>query len=391
MLKKQRIMSLKKHLYCLYLVVFAALSWAGCTSPETTAMPTLKDAYAGKFRIGTAMNTDQITGTDAASVAVIKEHFNSIVAENCMKSEILQPREGKFDFTLSDQFVEFGTANQQFIVGHTLVWHSQTPSWFFVGEDGRDVSREELIARMKHHITTVVGRYKGKVHAWDVVNEAFEDDGSYRKTKFFTIIGKEYIPLAFEFARTADPNAELYYNDYSMYHEGKRKAVIRLIEEMKSAGLRIDAVGMHGHYTLAYPSLNSFAQSIQQLGAAGVQVMVTELDISVIPSPYEMQGAEISTRFSYTPEKDPYTEGIPDSIAKLQTDRYKDFFKVCLQHQDVVSRITVWGVNDLQSWRNDWPIKGRTDYPLLFDRKNQPKPVMEELVRLASQYTVNPG
>lgn len=173
----------------------------------------LKDVFQGKFYLGTAMNTWQINGKDTASVRIIKQHFNSITSENVMKSALIHPEEGKFDFTLPDQFVEFGLQNHMFIIGHCLVWHSQAPKWLFVDEKGNDVLREVLISRMKNHIQTVVGRYKGKVKGWDVVNEAIMDDGSWRQSKFYQIIGPEFVKLAFQFAREADPEAELYYND----------------------------------------------------------------------------------------------------------------------------------------------------------------------------------
>jgi len=198
---------------------------SNCQTNRNESEMTLKEALKGKFLIGVALNADQITGRDTAGIRVVQQHFNSIVAENCMKSESLQPQEGKFDFSLADQFVDFGQENDMFIVGHTLIWHSQTPAWFFVDENGNDVSREVLIERMKNHITTVVGRYKGRIHGWDVVNEAIEDDGSFRKSKFYQIIGEDFIRLAFEFAHEADPDAELYYNDFSMAKNEKREGV----------------------------------------------------------------------------------------------------------------------------------------------------------------------
>ena len=203
----------KATIFSILTLLFVALT--GCANHKVT----LKDALKDKFLIGVAMNEAQIIEADSSSVAIIKNHFNSITAENCMKSEELQPVEGEFNFKLADQYVKFGEENNMYIIGHTLVWHSQAPKWFFTDATGKDVSREVLIERMKNHIFTVVGRYKGKVKGWDVVNEAIEDDGSWRKTKFYNIIGEDYIKLAFQFAHEADPDADLYYNDYSMSHE----------------------------------------------------------------------------------------------------------------------------------------------------------------------------
>lgn len=174
--------------------LFVCLS-VSCKAIEKS-QPSLKDALKGKFLMGVAINSDQAMGKDAAALKIVKQHFNSIVAENCMKSEVIQPKEGEFNFTKSDQFVSFGEKNNMFIIGHTLIWHSQAPSWFFVDKYGKDVSREVMIERMRKHIATVVGRYKGRVQGWDVVNEAINDDGTFRQSKFYKIIGEDYILLA---------------------------------------------------------------------------------------------------------------------------------------------------------------------------------------------------
>ena len=217
----------------------------GCSSSSkenTVKEPSLKDALKDKFYIGTALNLNQIQGKDTLSLNIVKNQFNSIVAENCMKSMYLQPEEGKFFFDDADKFVKFGEDNNMFIIGHTLIWHSQAPKWFFTDEKGKDVSKEVLIERMKNHITTVVSRYKGRIKGWDVVNEAILDDGSWRKSKFYEIIGEEFIPLAFQFAHEADPDAELYYNDYNEWHTGKRNTTIALVKSLREKGIKIDAV-----------------------------------------------------------------------------------------------------------------------------------------------------
>ena len=344
---------------------------------------TLKDAFAGKFYIGTALNADQITGRDTAALRVVKEQFNAIVPENCMKSGFIQPKEGVFNFSLADRFVNFGMRNHMFITGHTLVWHSQTPPWFFTDSLGHEVSRGVLIERMKKHIMTLVGRYKGKVKGWDVVNEAIMDDGSYRRNKFYRIIGADYIKLAFEFAHEADPNAELYYNDYSMANQEKRNAVVAMVKKLKSEGVRIDGIGMQCHIGLDYPDINEFEKSIEAFAALGVKVMITEMDITVLPLSQQHMGAEVSNNFEYQKKLNPYAGGLPDSVNVLLEKRYLDFFKLFLKHRDVISRVTVWGVNDADSWRNNWPVRGRTDYPLLFDRNNQPKPVVQKIIDAA--------
>lgn len=347
---------------------------------NTQQQPALKEAFEGKFYIGTALNTNQITEKDTASCKLIKEQFSAIVAENCMKSGPIQPQEGVFNFALADQFVNFGEKNQMFITGHTLIWHAQAPRWFFKDSLGNDVSREILIERMRNHIYTVVGRYKGRVKGWDVVNEAIEDNGLYRKSKFYQIIGEDFIKLAFQFAYEADPDAELYYNDYSMAIPEKRNGVVDMVKKLREQGVKIDGIGMQGHIGLDYPDINEFKQSIEAFAALGVKVMITEMDISVLPMPDFRVGAEVSANFEYQKKLNPYSEGLPDSVNTAFEKRYLDFFRLFLEHRDVISRVTLWGVNDGNSWKNNWPVRGRTDYPLLFDRKNQAKPIVEKII-----------
>ena len=352
----------------------------------TEQQPKLKDALRGKFYIGTALNNGQITEKDTASVRVVKEQFSAIVAENIMKSGPLQPKEGVFNFTMADKFVEFGEKNHMFITGHTLIWHAQTPNWFFKDSLGKEVSRDVLIERMKKHITTVVGRYKGRVKGWDVVNEALNDDGSYRKSKFYSIIGEDFIKLAFQFAHEADPSAELYYNDYSLYNPDKRNGVIAMVKKLKEQGVKIDAIGEQCHVGVDYPDIKEIEQSIEAFAALGVKVMITEMDISILPMPDWKVGADVSASFEYKKKLNPYPNGLPDSANVIFEKRYLDFFKLFLKHRDVITRVTLWGENDAQSWKNNFPVRGRTDYPLLFDRKNQAKPVVKKIIEEAMKY-----
>ena len=373
---------MKKAFIFLPLVCVLVLS---CSGGQSLTKSSMKDAFQDKFMIGAALNQNHYKGSDEQAVKIVKKHFNTIVAENCMKSEKLQPAEGQFFFDDADQFVAFGLANNMYIIGHTLVWHSQAPGWFFTDKDGKDVSREVLIERMKNHIYTVVGRYKGKVKGWDVVNEAIEDDGSWRKTKFYNIIGEDYIKLAFQFAHEADPDADLYYNDYSMAHEGRRNTVVKMVNDLKSQGVRIDGVGMQGHMDLVFPDLDDFEESLLAFAETGVKVMITELDVTVLPRPGRNFGAEISADFDYRQHLNPYAEGLPDSVSVALNDRYLDIFKLFLKHSDKIERVTLWGVHDGQSWRNGWPVRGRTDYALIFDRDFQPKPVVESIIEEAKK------
>lgn len=366
------------------IVVVAALGYSCKTANAGLSDASLKTAYKNKFYIGTAMSLPQIDGTDAKAVQIIKNQFSSIVAENCMKSMFLQPQEGKFFFDDADRFVSFGEKNNMFIIGHTLIWHSQLPKWFFTDHNGKDVSPEVLKQRMKSHITTVVSRYKGRVKGWDVVNEAIMEDGSYRKSKFYEILGEEFIPLAFQYAHEADPDAELYYNDYNEWHPGKVATVVKMVKDFKSRGIRIDGVGMQAHVGMDSPSMEEYEKAILAYSQAGVKVNITELEISALPSPWG-SSANISDTVAFKKEMNPYTNGLPADVESRWENRYLDFFRLFLKHKDKIRRVTLWGVTDKQSWKNDFPVKGRTDYPLLFDRKDKEKPVVEKIIKLAEK------
>lgn len=353
---------------------------AACGNQKATVVeePSLKDAVGDKFLMGVALNVNQSSGVDTSSIKLVKQHFNSIVAENCMKCEVIHPEEDRYDFTLADQFVSFGEKNGMAVIGHCLIWHSQLAPWFCVDEKGNNVTPEVLKQRMKDHITTIVTRYKGRIKGWDVVNEAILEDGSYRKSKFYEILGEEFIPLAFQYAHEADPDAELYYNDYAMNMPGKREGVVKLVSSLKEKGIRIDAVGMQGHMGMDYPDINEFEQSIVAFAGTGVKVMVTEWDMSALPT--VKQSADISDTVAYQKMLNPYPETLPDSVSKAWNNRMKQFFGLFEKHADVISRVTAWGVSDSDSWKNDFPVKGRHDYPLLFDRNYQPKPFVKEIM-----------
>lgn len=361
------------------LLFFANHSWAQKIPRELS----LKSAFSGKFDIGAALNLRQIYERDEKAAALIKAQFNSITAENCLKVMYLQPKEGEFNFKDADRFVELGEKYGMQLIGHTLIWHSQAPDWFFIGKDGKEVSREILIERMRKHIQTVVSRYKGRIKGWDVVNEAILDNGDWRQSKFYQIIGEGFIDLAFQFAHEADPDVELYYNDFSMSQKGKREGVVRMVRKLKDNGVQINGIGMQGHLSLDYPSLADFEASILAFFSLGVKVMITELDISVLPMPDPSQGAEVSANYQYDQVLNPYAEGLPKEVESKLANRYKDFFALFLKHHDKIDRVTLWGVTDADSWKNNWPVRGRTDYPLLFDRNYQAKPFVRELIEMA--------
>lgn len=368
----------------LFTAALAALL-TGCQRVSEPDTPTLKSVLGQYFLVGVAMNTDQVSGADSLAQQVVLQNFNSVVAENCMKQEVLAPEPGKYDFTEADRLVKWGNDNGLKVVGHTLVWHSQPAPWFFTDDKGQSLTREALLDRMHQYISTVMGRYKGKIYGWDVVNEAFEDDGSLRQTPYLRIIGPDYIEKAFQFAHEADPDAQLYYNDYSMAKPGKRKAVCQLVDSLKAKGLRIDAVGMQSHNGVDYPELAEYEATMDSLFAHGVKINISELDLNLLPNPDNFGGAEVSQDFAYQEKMNPYRNGLDSIGQKNFDDRYMAFFDIYRRHKAQIERVTPWGVADHNSWLNDWPIKGRTSYPLLFDRNYQPKPVVGSILRLFEQ------
>ena len=354
-------------------IIAAAGLLVACSAPKEN---TLKDTFADHFYMGTALNEAQITGLDTKGVETTIKHFNSIVAENCMKSEEIHPEEGVYNFTLADKFVEFGEANDMFIIGHCLIWHSQLAEWFAYDDNGNYVTPEVFKERMKDHITTIMTRYKGRIHGYDVVNEAILEDGSYRKSPFYDILGEEFIPLAFEYAHAADPDAELYLNDYGMNNPGRRNTYVKIANDLKARGLRIDGIGMQSHVGLTYPDMKEYEESLLAFAGTGCNVMITEWDMSALPS--INTGANVSDTVAFKASMNPYKNGLPEDVDALWNSRMKEFMDLYVKHADKITRVTAWGVADGDSWKNDWPMEGRTDYPLLFDRNHQMKSFLNE-------------
>jgi endo-1,4-beta-xylanase len=345
----------------------------------------LRDAYQGDFVIGAAINAAQITGEDARGDAIIRAQFNSISPENCLKWESVHPQPDKYDFTIPDQYVAFGEKNHMFIVGHNLVWHNQVPAWVFRDDKGNLLDRDALLARMRDHIHTVVGRYKGRIQSWDVVNEALNEDGTLRQSLWEKIIGDDYIAKAFQYAHEADPQAQLTYNDYNLENEAKRQGAIALVTKLKAEGVPIRSVGLQGHDSLTWPTVDQMDAAISDFAKLGVKVAISELDIDVLPPATRQQTAEVTVNIQQNAALNPYINGLPDTVQQHLAKRYADLFGVFLKHRDVVTRVTFWGVTDGDSWRNDWPVRGRTSYPLLFDRTGQPKPAFKAVIRAAGQ------
>ncbi|MBB4659483.1 endo-1,4-beta-xylanase [Parvularcula dongshanensis] len=360
----------------------AALGLALLPSPAAAQTPdTLRDAFDQCFLVGTALNRWFIADEVPGLLDFVGDQFSAVTAENAMKWGRIHPEEGQYAVAIPDRLVSFAQANDMAVVGHTLVWHSQTPDWVFEGEGGQPASRELLLGRMKDHIDTVVGRYRGRVHGWDVVNEAILDDGSWRPSKWREQIGPDFVEQAFRFAHEADPKAELYYNDYNMTAPGKRDAVVAMVKDLQAKGVPISGIGMQGHFGIGRPSMEDFTAALDAYGSLGLKVMITELDVTVLPWPENLAvGADISSAAENREELDPYTDGLPEEVARAQADQYAALFRELVARKDFVSRVTFWGVSDADNWKNNFPVRGRTDHPMLFDRDLQPKPAFDAVM-----------
>jgi len=338
----------------------------------------LKDAAKDAFLIGAALDYPRWRqGRESMDVAIATTHFSAITPENGMKPMALQPVEGRFTFDNADRLVELAEKSGATPIGHCLVWHSQTPRWFFQGPDGQPPDRELALARMRSHIAGVVGHFRGRVKQWDVVNEAISDGPGQllRQTPWLDAIGEDYIAEAFRAAHEADPDAILIYNDYGIEGRNKRRKALQLLRSLLEQDVPVHGVGMQCHWRLDGLALAEVEESIEQYAALGLKVMITELDMGVLPTRY--RGADVSRtegRGGQGSAMNPYTQGLPDEVARQQAERYRQAFAIFVRHKGSIGRVTFWGVHDGSSWLNNFPVRGRTDYPLLFDRQGAPKP-----------------
>jgi endo-1,4-beta-xylanase len=401
------------------ILLSAALFVVTLTSP---AADTLKDVFQDRFIVGTAVNRSMVTGTTfrrspeqgARDIALVKEHFNQITAENDMKWQLIHPREGQngYDFAPADAFVNFGLSNNLYLVGHTLVWHSQTPNWVFAGTNppptnvtaavantntastnqagrrgggfggafggyrGPRASREELLQRMREHIHTVVGRYQGKVKSWDVVNEAIADGPGtnvLRNSLWSEIIGPDFIAKAFQYAHEADPNAILRYNDYGLENPAKRKKLITLIKELQAQKIPVHAIGSQAHLNVSM-TFETIDQTLTEIATLGLPIHITELDVNSAAGGQRGLGADISANASAT------QGGLVSDADKKLADAYAAIFRAFLKHRGSVKMVTFWGANDANSWR----AQGK---PLLFDGDSKPKPAFDAVIAEAKKAT----
>jgi len=360
-------------------IIAISLCCFSCSSGKKIAAgsTSLKEAYKNDFLIGTALNAQQVEEKEPNAAALVTQQFNAITPENIMKSEVIHPGWDVYNFDLADKIVAYGKKYNLKVNGHTLIWHSQLPAFVRTMKDADSVKQF-----FTNHINTVAGRYNGKVFSWDVVNEALNEDGSLRKSIFLEKLGPDFVTEAFRLAQAASPNAELYYNDYNNEQPQKRAGCIALIKRIQAAGIRIDGVGIQGHWRAYNIPLKDIEESIIEYSKLGIKVMFTELDLGVLPNPWDGDAADVNMKATYSAKMNPFANGLPDSMQVKLTKGYEDLFRLFLKHKDKISRVTFWGVNDGQSWLNGWPIAGRTNYPLLFDRNFKPKPAYDAVIAL---------
>jgi endo-1,4-beta-xylanase len=356
-----------------------SLAWSA-HAPASDEGPGLKDAAPPGMLLGVALGRHQTDGQDPHVEALVPRHFNSITTENELKWERVHPEPGRYDFGPADQAIAFAERHGLAVIGHVLLWHQQTPDWVFAGEDGKPFDRETALRRLGEHIRAVAGRYRGRITGWDVVNEAVNDDGTMRQTPWLEAIGEDYVARAFELAHEADPEAELYYNDYNVWMPEKRATILKLVEGLRDQGLRVDGVGAQGHWLIDDPSLAQIEAMVTDIAGAGFQVPITELDVDPLPRDPRMYGADLALTTQMREETNIYADGLPPEKQRELAERYGAIFRLFVEHRESVPRVTLWALTDATTWLNGFPIPGRVNHPMLWDRNGEPKPAFEAVL-----------
>jgi endo-1,4-beta-xylanase len=362
-------MKLKKYCICFPVFLAAIIIFYSNYGQAQSQQKGLKDYYKKYFPIGVAVSTRSFQGKDKE---LILSQFNSLTPENSMKMGPIHPEENRYYWKDADSIVNFAQANNLRVRGHNLCWHEQTPRWIFKDAEGKEVTKEVLLQRLHDHITTVVNRYKGKIYAWDVVNEAIDDDPSkfLRNSMWYKICGEDFIIKAFEYAHEADPKAVLFYNDYNTERPEKRERVYKLLKKLVDAKVPINAVGLQAHWSLSEPSQQELIETIKRFSSLGLKVQITELDVSIYPWEKEKRSLRPGETGEFTPEAE-----------QKQMAKYAEVFKIFRDYKNVISGVTFWNVSDRYSWLDEYPVAGRKNYPLLFDQNDQPKKAYWSVVK----------
>lgn len=359
------------------------------------AQTSLKDAYKDAFKMGVAIGRMQISGRVPQATDLVLQHFNSISPENDMKPEVIHPNPDTWNFGPADDYCKFGRDHGLHVHAHTLVWHNQTPDFFWNHADGTTKSHDELVETMRSYIETVCKHFNGKVDSWDVLNEVIGEYGEYRDKGWIHAFGGDgelVARLAFQFAQQyCDPDIELYYNDFNAWRPAKVDGICKMVEMLRANGIRIDGIGIQGHWGLNYPKTEYIEQAIERYSALGLKVMITELDVDVLPVTKEAQvfGQSLSDPMYQLEEfmefLNPYKDGLPDEVEDQHAQRYAELFQIFYKYRDKIDRVTLWGLQDGNSWKNGYPVARRTNYPLLFKRDYSPHKALDAVLRVPSE------
>jgi endo-1,4-beta-xylanase len=352
-------------------------------TPIDAGQITLAEAYAPYFKMGVAVGGRMSSGGDPLAAQLAAQQYNRATPENAFKWQSVQPRPGEFNFGPALAFLDFAEQNEMEVHGHTIVWHQQVPAWVFEAPAGQEMTREILLTRLEEHMAALATNIGARVHYWDVVNEAFNDDGSLRATPWLNIIGPDYLEQVFALADRYFPDAKLVYNDFSMERAGKRDAVAQLVRDLKAKNIRIDAIGSQGHFRIDAPALQAIEASITAFSETGVEVLITEMDVDVLPPANQNQGADLNVDAELSARLNPYAECLPSDVAERAAERWASIFELFVQHSDELASVTLWGVSDAHSWLNNWPVNGRTNYAQLFNRQLQPKSAWQRVIEVA--------
>ena len=329
----------------------------------------LKDYYMDYFKMGVAVSPRSLN--DSSQSALIASHFNSITAENVMKMGPIHPKESEYNWGPADEVLAYAEQHNLMLRGHTLCWHNQTPDWLFLDDSKAQVTKEFLLGRLEDHIKNVAGRYKGKIYAWDVVNEAISDskDEFYRNSLWYQICGEEYLIKAFQLARQYAPDATLFYNDYNVIDPVKADKIVKMISDLRQKGAPIDGIGIQGHWSVYEPSRDQLIATLERFKPLNLDIHITELDISIYTKEHKRRDKLETDNDTFTAE-----------LEQLQVQEYKMIFEVFRQYKNDISSITFWNISDRRSWLDNFPVRGRKNYPLLFDQEDKPKKAFQEVV-----------
>jgi endo-1,4-beta-xylanase len=361
---------IKSSLLILLAIIFSIELSSGQTQKANNPKEKgLKDYYQDYFPVGVAVGPQTLKGPEAA---LVLQQFNSITPENAMKMGPIHPEENKYFWDHADAIVDFAQKNNLKVRGHNLCWHEQYPRWIFTDSKGDTVSKEILLKRLRDHIFTVVNRYKGKIYAWDVVNEAISDNPNefLRNSPWYKICGDDFIIKAFEYAHEADPNALLFYNDYNTERPEKRERIYKLLKQLVDAKVPIHGVGLQAHWSIYEPTEQELRDAVEKYSSLGLQIHFTEVDMSIYPWEKERRQKKATDIDKLTPE-----------LEQKQIDQYKMVFKVFREYKDKITSVTFWNVSDRYTWLDTYPVPGRKNYPLLFDTNLKPKKVFWEVVK----------